>query len=502
MEQAAHFPAAARAPGVVTSGGMVEAGWARSTADVAAARTPGLRSLIESSALLRQALMLATLAVLAAPAATPAAGLTRLSFPAGAALIAAWLALRGRLRAYITFCFWLFLLTPFVRRMADAHAGYLQSNMLMLAPYLALAWSALEAPRFILTRGGRAQWPMAIVFATILYGFVLGLVQGTGFPAVLDLLRWATPPLLVCCIVARAGADAAVWRALCRELGALALVALPLLSAYGLYQFVKAPVWDVLWMQNTHMGSLGLPYPFQIRVFGTMNSPASLAYYLEALILITLTLRSPIRWLNVALGSTALAVTLVRSAWLGLAAGLVLLLAVAPLRVRAALMVALGATVLMSPVMLSEPHIEKYVADRFATLADVSQDKSFSDRFAGYADAWRELSAQPLGEGLGIANVAANYSDRQRVIDGGPIEIFLSLGVPAGLLYLGATAILLITAVIRPVFVIDSEITSAFIAMAIVQALAFASVTTFVGEIGVVFWISLAVMLAAPKHSF
>src|SRR6185312_15877863 len=162
--------------------------------------------------------------------------------------------------------------------------------------------------------------------------------------------------------------------------------------------------------QNIHMGSLGLPLPFQIRVFGTMNSPASLAYYLEALILITLTLRSPIRWLNVALGSTALAVTLVRSAWLGLAAGLVLLLAMAPLRVRAALMVALGATVLMSPVMLSNPRIEKYVADRFATLADVGQDKSFSDRFAGYADAWQELSARPLGEGLGIANVAANYS--------------------------------------------------------------------------------------------
>lgn len=497
MERAVSLPGAPRAIGAITTR-VVEV--RRSTPRGAGTGAPALPSLLDRSALLRQALMLATIAVLAAPAATPAAGLARLSFPAGAALIAAWLASRGRLGAYVTFCFWLFLLTPFVRRLADAHAGYVQGNTLMLAPYLALAWCALDLPRFLLARGGRAQWPMAIVLGAILYGFMLAVAQGRVFPAVLDLLRWATPPLLVCCIVSRGGADPAAWRALCRELGALALIALPLLGAYGLYQFTKAPVWDVLWMLNTDMPSVGLPHPFQIRVFGTMNSPASLAYYLEALILITLTLRSPLRWLNVAVGLAALAVSLVRSAWLALAAGLVLLLVVAPLRVRGALMVALGAAVLASPVALSSPRIEKYVADRFATLADVAQDKSFSERTAGYADAWRELSARPLGEGLGIANVAANYSDRQRVIDGGPIEIFLSLGLPAGFLYLGATALLLIVAAARPVFGLDSEIASGFIVIAIVQALALASVTTFAGEIGVVFWTSVAVRLAAPKQ--
>jgi hypothetical protein len=482
-------------------GGVVEARPppARRTA-AAKAGAPGLGSLLGRSALLRQALTLASVAVLAAPAVTPAASLARLSFPLGAALIAAGLILRGRLAAYVTFCLWLFLLTPLVRRLADEHAGYVQGSTIMLAPFLALAWAALDLPRFMFIRGGRAQWPMAIVFATLLYGFVLALGQGRVFPAVLDLLRWATPPLLACCIVSRGGADPAAWRALCRELCALALLALPLLSVYGLYQFATAPVWDVVWMLNTDMKSAGLPQPFQIRVFGTMNSPASLAYYLEALILITLTLRSPVRWLNVGLGLTALAASLVRSAWLGLGAGLVLLLILAPLRVRAALMVALAAAVLLSPVALSTPQLQKYVTDRVATLADVSQDKSFSERSAAYAEAGRELAAQPLGEGLGIANVAANYSDRQRVIDGGPIEILLSLGVPAGILYLGAVAVLLIVATVRPVSGADREVAHAFIVIAIVQALALASVTTFAGEIGVIFWTSVAVMLAAPKQ--
>jgi hypothetical protein len=64
----------------------------------AACRAP-MPSPLARSALLRQALMLSVIAVLAAPAATPAAGLARLSFPAGAAVVAGWLALRGRLAA-------------------------------------------------------------------------------------------------------------------------------------------------------------------------------------------------------------------------------------------------------------------------------------------------------------------------------------------------------------------------------------------------------------------
>jgi hypothetical protein len=450
-------------------------------------------------ALLRQVLTLTAVVVMAAPAVTPAAGLERLIFPACAALAAGWLRLRGRLSAYVTFCLWLFLLTPCVRRLADAHAGYVQGNTLMLAPYVALAWAALDLPRFLLVRGGRAQWPMAVVFCAILYGFLLALGQGRVFPAVLDLLRWATPPLLVCCIVLRAGADPAAWRALSRELSALALVALPLLSLYGLYQFATAPIWDALWMLNTDMKSIGFPLPFQIRVFGTMNSPASLAYYLEALILITLTLRSPIRWLNLAVGLMALATTLVRSAWLGLAVGLIVLMIRAPLRVRASLMAVLACAALASPLALSDPHLQKVVSDRFSTLTEIGQDKSYSERKAAYDDALRELSAKPLGEGLGIANVAANYSGNERVIDGGPIEVLLSLGAPVGLLYLAATVALMIVAILRPVLGVDNEIASSFIAIAIVQALAFSSVTSLVGEIGVLFWISTAMMLAAPR---
>jgi len=450
--------------------------------------------------LVHQALIVATIAVLAAPAVTPAAGLERHLFPVAVTLVAGWLAVRGRFAAYVTFCLWLFFLTPFVRRLVDLHAGYAQANDLMLAPYLALAWSVGALPQFFLSRGGRAQWPFAAVFAAIFYGFAVAFTQGRVFPAMLDLLRWAMPPLLACAIIARGAADPEGWRRLCSELRALTLLALPLLGLYGLYQFVAAPAWDVAWMRNTDMPSIGLPYPFQIRVFGTMNSPASLAYFLEALILIGLTLRSPLRWGSMGLGAAALAVSLVRSAWVGLALGLALLPLVAPTRVRASFLILLAGAMVLSPVALSSPRVQKLVADRVHTLTDLRTDKSLTERSQAYSEAVDELSLQPWGEGLGIANVAANYTNRQRLIDGGLIEVGLSLGVVAGLVYFGAVAALLIVALIRPVFGDDGGITSATRVIALVQTLTLASVNSLTGEIGMIFWTSVAVIIAAPRQ--
>ena len=449
--------------------------------------------------LLHQALAVLTIAVLAAPAVTPAAGLERHLFPAAVTVVAGWLAARRRFAAYATFCLWLFMLTPLVRRLVDLHAGYVQGNDLMLAPYLALVWSAGALPRFFLARGGRAQWPFAAVFAAILYGFVLAAAQGRSLPAVLDLLRWAMPPLLACAIIARGAADPEAWRQLCRELGALALLALPLLGLYGLYQFVVAPAWDAAWMLNTGMWSIGLPYPFQIRVFGTMNSPASLAYFLQALILIALTLRSPLRWVGVGLGAAALAVSLVRSAWVGLAVGLVLLPLLAPLRVRASFLVLMAGALILAPVALSSPQVEKLVSERVQSLTDLGTDQSVAVRSQGYAQTLDETSRRPWGEGLGIVNVAASYSDRVRVIDGGPIEVVLSLGVVAGFIYLGAVGALLLVALLRAISGDDGGITSAARVIALVQILALYSLNSLTGEIGMLFWASVAVIIAAPR---
>jgi hypothetical protein len=351
-------------------------------------------------------------------------------------LAAGELARRGRAGSYLTFCLWLLVLTPLVRRVVDAEVGFAKVNVLMLAPYLAAAWAAPLALRFFAASGRPGQGPMLVVFATVFYGFLLALADGRLFPGTLDLLRWAVPPLLTCWFVA----ERRHWQAICLEVRAWALLALPLLSLYGLYQFVAPPRWDVLWMLNGGMSSIGRPQPFEIRVFGSMNSPASLAYYLEALILLTLAQTPKVRWLNAGLGLGALAVTLVRSAWLGLTVGLLLLLVRAPLRVRAASVTIVLGALTLSPLALTNPQVERVISQRVQTFSNLGGDKSFSDRKRDYSESILEITRDPWGQGLGIANVAANYTEHRRVVDGGPIEIFLSLGLMCGSLYLGAVA--------------------------------------------------------------
>src|SRR5689334_9014489 len=132
MGRAARFPAALDLDPLVENGAApLLLPWGARKVPAASTGAAGPSSVPRGSPLLRQALILGAIAALALPAATPAAGVARLSFPAGAALIAGWLAARGRLNAYVTFCLWLFLLTPFVRRLADAHAGYVQGSTLM-----------------------------------------------------------------------------------------------------------------------------------------------------------------------------------------------------------------------------------------------------------------------------------------------------------------------------------------------------------------------------------
>lgn len=446
------------------------------------------------AALLHQATLLAILAFMTLPALTPAAVLARWLFPAQAMFVAGWLFLRGRSGLFVTFCLWLFLLTPCVRRMVDAHAGYSDANVLMLAPYVAASWSALHAPRLLLAPGRPAQWPLTLLLVACVYGFLKAVAEARYLPAVLDLLRWSTPPLLGGYIIVQSKD----WREICDELRALTLVATPIVSLYAVYQYVALPKWDALWMINTQMGSIGFPRPFEVRVFGTMNSPASLAYYLGALILISLCLKTPLRWAGASLGAAALAVTLVRSAWLGLAAGLILLLARAPPRARMSVILVGSGLLLAAPLVLSNARVEHMLAQRFETLTNLGGDLSFTTRSAAYATAWDDLVQQPWGAGFGTAGVAAKFASQSRIIDGGPIEVLVALGLVFGFAYLAMALVLGAAAAMRRPPQTGRDIWAAAQAILLAQFLAFSSVTTTIGEIGVLFWLATGLLLAAP----
>ncbi|HTL89302.1 MAG TPA: O-antigen ligase domain-containing protein, partial [Leptolyngbya sp.] len=122
------------------------------------------------------------------------AGILRIAFPAGSLAIGAFLFFRYPM-FYIGFTWWLWFLTPFVRRVVDWEVGWLDPNPVLLAPFLVTFLSTLtvliQLPKAI---GGNGL-PFILSTIAVLYGTFIGLVS---YPAqsqsvIVAMLGWLTP---------------------------------------------------------------------------------------------------------------------------------------------------------------------------------------------------------------------------------------------------------------------------------------------------------------------
>ncbi len=413
--------------------------------------------------------------------------LLRLALPAYALAAALCLRQPSQTQQLLMLVLALFLLTPLLRRLVDLHAGWESQNYLMLAPYTA---GSILVPMALL-RGGRRSptgWCCIAAIAISLYGCLLAVLMGRVQAGLLEFLRWATPPSLALCLADYLAGD--VRRSIRIDLACL--VAVPLLGAYGIYQYVAAPPWDTLWMVNSQMDSIGKPLPFQLRVFGTFNSPGSLGFVFLFGLLVLLGSRSRWRWIGLGLGTAAFALTLHRSAWLGLLLGAAWITLLGDRRARFTIGAAVLAAALAIPFALALPEVGQVLETRLNSFTELGTDGSAYDRSAGYRHAMDDLDEHPFGAGLGIAGAyqAADGSET-KVIDGGPIEIVLSLGLIGGFAYLLAVTVAVTRCLsFRPR---DPQIAGqqgSLLAFFVLLT----SGTTTAGEIGLFFWISVGIL--------
>src|SRR5215213_2290064 len=144
-----------------------------------------------ASLLLRQLLNLLLITFIAAPALIgTGAGALRLLFPITAAVLGAAFLLTGRLSQYVTFCIWLFLLTPGVRRLVDLQAGWDKVNIIMLAPYAAAGLSICALPAMIVRKHVPGAAGLLIVVGLATYGLIVACFSGRIFAGAYDYLRW------------------------------------------------------------------------------------------------------------------------------------------------------------------------------------------------------------------------------------------------------------------------------------------------------------------------
>jgi len=298
---------------------------------------------------------------------------------------------------YIGFSLSLWWYAPFVRRVFDFHNGFNITSPVLLGPPIVALLSVMTLLRYTKDLRGSLYAPFLFVLAAIAYGYSIGLVNGGLVPASYSLLTWIAPVAFGVHLGIR-------WRSYEKVAAAVSRVfdfALPILAAYGIYQFIKLPAWDATWMRNAQMRSIGVPLPYLLRVFGTMNTPGPYASFLCCGILMALRHKGFWRYPGIALAMVSILLTSTRAAWIAFILGFIVQQLSQPVLKVPKKTIAIIVVALLALPLASASKFKDSILPRLSTLQDIEKDRSFNKRIAFTSSAATTIVESAEGAGLG-----------------------------------------------------------------------------------------------------
>jgi hypothetical protein len=422
--------------------------------------------------------------------------IVQLVFPAAAVAIGATLYFRQP-TLYLGFTWWLWFLTPEVRRLVDYQIGWNDVSPVMLTPFLVSGMAALTLLRCLPQLLQPPLFPFVLILMALNYGYSIGLVRAGPAPATYGLLTWVVPVVFGFHVAVR-WEQYPLYRDAIQRVFLWGVLAM---GIYGMVQFFFLPAWDAYWMRASLMSSIGGPHPFKVRVWSTMNSPQPFALAIMAGLLFAFAAKGPFRFIAAGPGYVSLLLSLVRTAWLGWLIGVIILLVRARGGQRMRLLaVGMLVCLLSLPLLLLEPVADR-VAGRFETMQQIEGDESFRARLVLYSEFFLTASNNVVGEGIGSANSATKLADggdvaEFRTIDSGILEVMFVLGWPGTLFYLGGLFWLLSEAFGGPAQRQDLAVKAAGAVIIAILAMT-TSYNTLIGVGGMVFWTFLGLMLSS-----
>lgn len=419
------------------------------------------------------------------------------TFPAGCFLIALFAYLRDPV-LYFHFTWWTWLLTPFLRRLFDLRYGYHPTSTLLLGPLFATAIAAFTVVHRHRSLRNNSYLPFLIAIAALVYAFLIGIIQQSLVAAAFDLLNW-TAPLLFGMHIALTWEQFPSTR---RALTGSVLAGLIVTSLYAIFQWVAPPVWDRVWVVSAEMLSVGMPLPFLIRVFSTLNAPGPFALLLVFGLLIGLTSRQRWRYLALALAFVSLMLTKGRSAWGGFLLGTLVLQLKQPVRELPRQWVAILAVALLAAPLALQPRVLGVFSQRAATLSRIHGDRSFQARVDFTRFFLSQLGKNPAGNGLGGLGGASKLITGGRsgfAFDSGVLEIYGVMGWVGGTLFMMAL-LAIILSIVRTRTQKQDPLTNGAVACTV--AFLFSSLfgNVFTGVSGFLFWCAVGVAAAGRNY--
>lgn len=446
---------------------------------------------------LTYAALAATVVIGATAFVGPVAALVQFLYPVST-LAAAALLLWRKPALYIGFMWWVWFLTPAVRRLVDLHVGYSDASPVMLAPFL-VTGAALAA---VLWRLGELPRPFRLPFAFtaggLLYAYTVGLLYNGPVPATFDLLTWGVPVVSGAYVLTRQDSAAAIRDATQRAFAWGLLV----MGVYSLVQYFYLPPWDGFWMDNAGLGSIGVSEPGEVRVFSTLNSPGPFAAVVMAGLLLAFSGQGVVNTLGAAAGFVGFALSAVRSAWGGWVVGLLVVVVSLPLRQRARLLGTLLLLAVVAVPLFTVGPVAELLSHRLSSVANLQADTSYNDRLALYTNFSSFTAGNLMGQGLGGTGVAAGLRSASAALqdlDSGIIAVIYTFGLLGTLYYVGG-ALFLFAAALRTGLQSHRPADAVYIGIMVgtVSQLAFGNV--WGGAPGMVLWFFPCLYLASRQE--
>lgn len=400
---------------------------------------------------------------------------------------------------YVGFVFWIWFVTPFIRRIVDYQTGeFTTVSLIMLTPFLVSAITVFSFFRFFRLLGQRAYLSFLLPFLALGYGYVVGIIKAGPYGATFNLMEWIVPLLCGFHVMA-------MWRSYPEHRSAIRSTftyGLVILGFYGMAQFIAPAPWDVFWVEQSGMNSIGHPEPFRLRVFSMLNAPGPFAMVTMAGLMILFDGKNLMSRVALFPGYVSFLLAMVRGAWGGWV--IALLFAVTKMsgqmRTRLIGLLAFGVLILTPLVIFAPSESVGRVEDRIGTFGNLEEDGSLNARVHMYQTrAWVFLQ-NPIGEGLGfIGGGSRNEVGSTRNLDSGILALFVSLGWLGALLYLAGIYYMISDIVRNRNWNVDRfAILTASVGISYMLLMVMANQVLSIK--GIIVWVFLSLSLASRKY--
>ena len=342
------------------------------------------------------------------------AKILNLAFPAGALAVAVFLYRRYPL-FYVSFTWWMFFLTPFVRRLVDWKAGFTDPSPILLTPFLVAMVTLVTFYRNFPKSYGQGGFPFILPICSVFYSFLIALILNPPVSAVLSFQGWISPILFGFHLFVN-------WRdypSYRQNIERTFLWGVLVTGAYGVYQYLIAPEWDRLWLVETKLyTSMGNPEPLGMRVWSTMNSPLHFAAVSIAGLMLLFTNQGFLRVPASVFGYLAFMLTTVRTAWGGWFVAFITFTTSLKPRLQMRLIVTILVMAACTVPLATIDPFSQVILSRFSSFSNIGEDQSLNDRQALYNLLFNEALNEFIGKGIGSTGP----------IDSGILELLFSFG--------------------------------------------------------------------------